>query len=155
MRLGGARSARSYTLVELVVVLAILTTLASIAVVNILPLFLEAKGNKAEDDIRTLERLITTFLAENGEYPDSLEEVISPVPKDPWGNPYQYTRISGGGKGKGKWRKDRFLVPINNDFDLYSMGPDGQSSPPLTASHSHDDIIRGGNGGFVGVAADY
>jgi general secretion pathway protein G len=148
-------SRASYTLVEMLVVLAILATLASIAVVNILPLFAEAKDKKAIDDIRSLEKLIVMFLAENGELPDSLEQIISPVPSDPWGNPYQYTRIEGGGKGKGKWRKDRFLVPINDDFDLYSMGPDGRSSPPLTAQHSRDDIVRGGNGGFIGVATDY
>jgi general secretion pathway protein G len=46
-------------------------------------------------------------------------------------------------------------VPINTDFDLYSMGPDGRSAPPLTASDSRDDIVRANNGRFVGIAADY
>ena len=58
-------------------------------------------------------------------------------------------------RNRGNARKDHSLVPINSDFDLYSMGPDGQSSPPLTARQSRDDIVRANNGNFVGVAADY
>lgn len=52
-------------------------------------------------------------------------------------------------------RKDRFLVPINSDYDLYSMGADGRSVAPLTASMSRDDIIRANDGAFVGLAEDY
>ena len=65
------------------------------------------------------------------------------------------TLTSGTDKGKGKMRKDRFLVPINSDFDLYSMGKDGKSSPPLTASASRDDIIRANDGAYVGPAEGY
>jgi general secretion pathway protein G len=49
-------------------------------------------------------------------------------------------------------RKDRFLVPINSDFDLYSMGKDGESVPPLTAQKSRDDIIRANDGAYIGPA---
>lgn len=55
----------------------------------------------------------------------------------------------------GKLRKDKNLVPINSDYDLYSKGPDGQSSSPLTASISQDDIVRGRNGTFFGKASEY
>ncbi|NOS79612.1 MAG: prepilin-type cleavage/methylation domain-containing protein, partial [Nitrospira sp.] len=55
--------------------------------------------------------------------------------------------------GVGGARKDRFLVPINSDFDIYSMGRDGQTVAPLTAPKSHDDIIRASDGGFYGLAA--
>lgn len=55
--------------------------------------------------------------------------------------------------GVGGARKDRFLVPINSDFDIYSMGRDGQTVAPLTAKKSHDDIIRASDGGFYGLAA--
>jgi general secretion pathway protein G len=58
-------------------------------------------------------------------------------------------------KGNGKKRKDRNLVPLNSDYDLYSQGPDGNSVSPLTAAASQDDIIRANNGGFVGKAEDY
>ena len=74
--------------------------------------------------------------------------------RDPWGKPYQYLVVAKA-KGKGKLRKDRFLVPISSDFDLYSMGPDGKSVPPLTAKVSQDDISRANEGGYVGLASEY
>jgi len=66
----------------------------------------------------------------------------------------------GGGGGGGQpaianARKDRFLVPINSDFDLYSMGPDGESKPPLNAKSSRDDVIRAANGAFYGLAEKF
>jgi general secretion pathway protein G len=61
----------------------------------------------------------------------------------------------GGCSTPGGARKDRRLVPINSDYDLYSVGKDGQSSPPLTAGQSQDDIIRASDGGFVGPASTY
>jgi general secretion pathway protein G len=66
----------------------------------------------------------------------------------------------GGGGGGGPpaialARKDRFLVPINSDFDLYSMGADGESMPPLQNPKSRDDVIRAGNGAYIGIAELY
>ena len=58
-------------------------------------------------------------------------------------------------KGNGQARKDRFLVPLNSDYDLYSMGPDGKSSSPITAKPSQDDIIRAADGSYVGPAIDF
>ncbi len=52
-------------------------------------------------------------------------------------------------------RKDRFLHPINSDYDLYSMGKDGRTTEALTAKMSHDDIIRANDGGFVGLASQF
>jgi general secretion pathway protein G len=54
-----------------------------------------------------------------------------------------------------KPRKDRFLHPINSDYDLYSMGKDGKTVESLTAKMSHDDVIRGNDGQFVGLAAEF
>ena len=58
-------------------------------------------------------------------------------------------------KGNGQARKDRFLVPLNSDYDLYSMGADGKSSSPINAKNSLDDIIRASNGSYVGLAANF
>ncbi|MEW6683930.1 MAG: hypothetical protein AB1451_13595 [Nitrospirota bacterium] len=55
----------------------------------------------------------------------------------------------------GQARKDQFLVPLNSTYDLYSMGPDGDSKPPLKAKMSQDDIIRANDGQYIGLAADY
>jgi len=55
----------------------------------------------------------------------------------------------------GKRRKDHSLVPVNSDYDLYSMGPDGKSKPPFTARDSRDDIVRAANGGFIGPVSEF
>ncbi len=55
----------------------------------------------------------------------------------------------------GRARKDHNLVPINGDYDLYSVGADGKSAPALTAEVSQDDLVRANNGAFVGFARDY
>ena len=63
-----------------------------------------------------------------------------------------------GNKGPGpvgQARKDRFLVPLNSDFDLYSLGKDKSSAAPLNAKASRDDILRALDGGFIGVAAKF
>ncbi len=52
-------------------------------------------------------------------------------------------------------RKDRFLVPLNTGFDLYSMGPDGRSVAPLTAAASRDDVVWANDGAFIGPASDF
>jgi len=38
---------------------------------------------------------------------------------------------------------------------LYSRGKDGDSSGPLSAKASRDDIVRANNGGFIGLGEDY
>jgi general secretion pathway protein G len=52
-------------------------------------------------------------------------------------------------------RKDGERVPLNTDFDLYSLGPDGLSSLALPAAPSRDDVVRAANGAYIGVASNY
>jgi general secretion pathway protein G len=108
-------------------------------------------------DIRTMEGRILTFQTERGRPPNTLAEAGLPIQLDPWGRPYAYLRLQGVDKKdlKGRWRRDRFTNPLNTDFDLYSMGKDGDTQPALTAKPSHDDIVRANNGAFVGLASDY
>ena len=111
---------------------------------------------ETEIEMRLLEKEITSYFIYNKAYPNSLNEIGFGHLLDTWGNPYQYLRIDGGNiKGKGKLRKDRFLVPINSDYDLYSMGEDGKSQTPLTAKASRDDIIRANDGAYFGPAYLY
>ena len=141
------------TLIELVIVMAIIATLASLA----LPAFNEyinrAKIARAISEIRILHGELYAIELNGGKLPVSLEEINRGVLRDPWGNPYQYTNFKL--SPKGKWRKDKFLVPINSTFDLWSMGPDGETAPPLTAKKSQDDVIRANDGSFIGVASRY
>ncbi len=149
------RGQRSFTVLELLIVIAILGLLASIIIPNVLETLGKAKRTRVIGDMRTLEKEIYSFWIATDALPDDLSELSFDPPLDPWGRPYEYLRILGGSEPRGKWRKDRFLVPLNSDFDLYSRGPDGLSRPPLTARHSRDDIVRAGNGAYIGVASEY
>jgi general secretion pathway protein G len=145
---------KAFTLIELMIVLSIIGILSALALPSYMDYIDKVEGNQAVQDIARIGKALDSYYFDNGSYPDSLAELGMDDWLDPWGNPYQYLNIANT-KGKGKLRKDRNLVPINSDFDLYSMGPDGRSVGPLTAKHSRDDIIRAGNGSFIGVAEDY
>lgn len=144
-----------FTLPELLMALAIVAVLMAIAI----PMYGNYKDkirvNKAVQDISHIQTVVERWaLDRNYKYPDSLTDVGMDGMLDPWNTPYQYTNVSDA-KGKGSARKDRNLVPINTDFDLWSNGPDKLSTPPLTAARSRDDVVRANNGRFVGPAADY
>jgi general secretion pathway protein G len=143
------------TLIELLFTLVIVSTLAGISIPAYRDAARKAQTARAVADLRTLSDEISIYNLAYGRFPNSLADVDRGNLLDPYGNPYQYLNIADGHPPKGKMRKDRFLVPINSDFDLYSMGPDGKSVTPLTAATSRDDIIRANDGGYFGVAADY
>lgn len=52
-------------------------------------------------------------------------------------------------------RRDRYMFPLNTDYDLFSLGPDGRTAVSLGETVGLDDVIRANNGGFFGLAADY
>jgi general secretion pathway protein G len=151
--LAGARRLAGITLVEVIVAVAIVGVLAAIAIPSYQEYVNRVKSSEAKSDIMNIDGLISRYEFANGSLPDDLSD-IGFKDLDPWGNPYQYLNLANV-KGKGKARKDHALVPINSDYDLYSMGPDGKSVSPLTAQASRDDIIRGRNGQFIGPAADF
>jgi general secretion pathway protein G len=148
---------RGFTLIELSIGLAILGILATIGATRYDAFIDRVRIAEAVVDIRGLQNEVMAYEAANGEAPDTLAQgQIDPL-EDPWGRPYQYLKIVGPGPGStlGKARKDRFLVPINSRFDLYSMGEDGQSKPPLNAKASRDDVIRANDGSYLGLAERY
>jgi general secretion pathway protein G len=97
-------------------------------------------------------------ISHNLDLQDSLPDNLSflgPVLRDPWGNPYRYNKFPPFKKVPKGARRDRFLVPINTTYDLYTVGRDGKTSPALTAGPSQDDVIRANDGGFFGLASKY
>jgi general secretion pathway protein G len=144
-----------FTLVEVVLLGAILAALCIAAV----PVYTshrdKARNAKAAADIAMLQFDLQFYAsANNGQFPATLGALGRGTIRDPWGNAYEYLDITTA-KGHGGVRKDRFLVPLNTDYDLYSKGKNGESKAPLTAQQSRDDIIRANNGGFIGLASDF
>jgi general secretion pathway protein G len=145
---------RGFTLIELLIAMAIILTLAAIAVPNMMAAVNLAKVARAVGDIHTLEEEITLYQVINARLPDDLSQVGYGGFLDPWRNPYQYLNHATM-RGNGSARKDRFLVPLNSDYDLYSTGKDGLTAPPITARPSQDDIIRASNGSYIGLASQF
>jgi general secretion pathway protein G len=151
------RISAAMTLVELLIVVAMVGTLAAIGVPAYNNYIDKTKSSHATEDIHFIEAAIKMYRTEHGAFPETLDLVRSANLSDPWSNPYQYLKIQGKDKNeiKGKWRKDHFNVPVNSDFDLYSMGKDGKSKSPFTAHDSRDDIVRANDGLYVGLVSDY
>ena len=114
-----------------------------------------ASIDKAVGDIDTLERAIGDYRRRNNdELPPDLSMLSVPSVMDPWGRPYQYLPFDAGADHEHA-RQDRNRALINSDYDLYSKGKDGVSASSLELAASHDDIIRAGNGRYVGPADNY
>ena len=124
-----------FTLVEMLLVLVILATLAAIVVPKFAGRHEQAKITAAETQISNIKTVLDAFEVDNGYYPkgdNGLQELIEQsadatnwhgpyieeIPDDPWGNAYVY-------ECPGKHNK--------SSYDLMSMGPDGRSG-------SDDDI---------------
>lgn len=141
-----------FTLLELTIVTVIIGVLASMAAPNVQRVRARAWVARAIGDMKAIEVELNQYTANYLLPPDDLVAIEREGLLDPWGNPYAYVRIAGVTGGMGAFRKDKFLVPLNSDFDLYSMGPDGQTKPPIAAPVSKDDVIRANDGSYLGLA---
>ena len=156
-RVFAARGASDgFTLVELMIVTALIGTLSMIIVPRIFGYAERVREKGALVDLREMDTDIAQYVMDYNPLPPSLNEVGYGNLVDPWGRPYQYLNIMAGGAAvAAKQRKDHFLVPVNSDYDLYSMGPDGKSLPPFTAEASRDDIVRASNGSWIGPVYEF
>jgi general secretion pathway protein G len=136
------------------IVVGIIMTLAAIAIPSLQQARNAARYAKAVGDINALEADIVTYETSNFTLPNTLTDIGRGDLLDPWGNPYVYTNYADVTK-QNLIRKDRFLHPINSDYDLFSAGMDGKWKAPLTAADSQDDVIRANDGAYVGLASQY
>jgi general secretion pathway protein G len=125
-----SRRGGAFTLIELLLVMVIITILATILVPKVVGHLEKAKITAAQADLSTLKQSLTSFYIDNGRYPTTSEGlqalIVMPsgldatkwvksldkdtIPMDPWGHPYVY----------------RFPGSNGDDFDLLSTGPSGQ-----------------------------
>jgi general secretion pathway protein G len=145
------RFTRGFTFVEVLIALAIVAVLLFVATPSYSSYRERTRVNQAIFDIVAISAQVKAYELDNRDYPDNLLQ-IGASKLDPWGRPYVYNPFKG---DKAQARKDKNLVPINSDFDLYSVGNDGESRAPLHAKWSRDDVVRANDGGFVGLASDY
>ncbi len=158
---------RGFTLVELIVTVAIVGILATLAV----PIYKDttdrAKYAGVKSDIRTMEDAIGAYALDQNKLPAQLSDLGNQGNrKDPWNNPYQYYNIdtgTGNGTRYLSWAVDPATLDncLNHDYDLYSKGPDGQTknlipdpSDPAVKTTSSDDVIRVNEGATILLASE-
>lgn len=144
-----------FTLLELLLAVAVVAILAAIAIPSYQQYVTRARVAQAEADVRQIELRISQYSSNHsGAMPASLADIGANNLLDPWGQTYRFLDLTNPANLKDA-RKDKQLHPLNSDFDLYSTGADMSSQLPLTAKASQDDIVRANNGGFIGLASDY
>ena len=125
-------SRRGFTLIEIMLVVIIIGVLAAMVVPRFAGRTEQAKIARASSDIAAIGLGLDMYELDMGQYPASLNDLVAKdapaglgqeerqrwngpylkkgLPKDPWGRDYQYHRES----------------QHNQDYDLFSVGPDGQ-----------------------------
>lgn len=103
------RATRGFTLMELMVVIAILGLLVTLVAPNVWNVFRQGNVRTAQAQIKGFEGAIGQYRSvHGGKIPDSLDVLVQPdpqnfnesylsqeaIPLDPWGNPYEYKKLS-------------------------------------------------------------
>jgi general secretion pathway protein G len=123
-----ARFSAGFTLVEIMVVVVIIGILAVLIVPRVLGRSDEARVAAAKHDIAAITQSLKLYRLDNGRYPTSEQglqaliarpqsspaptnwrQYLDSLPKDPWGNQYQY--LSPG---------------VNGEIDVFSFGAAGR-----------------------------
>jgi general secretion pathway protein G len=147
----------AFTLLELIILIAIIGILMGIALPNYINYRNKGKIANAISEIKSIDRAISDYHIQNNKLPNSLADTGIGLLTDPWGRSYQYLRIDGSTTPgiNGKRRRDKNANPVNSDYDLYSMGRDGKTTPQFTAKNARDDIVRASDGKYFGLADNH
>jgi general secretion pathway protein G len=115
---------QGFTLMEVLVVVAIILILASLGGYYLLGQVDEARKSAAKAQVRTITQACETYKLHNFQYPGTLDILLQPDPNggppllknaealtDPWGRPYQYDASGANNRG--------------TQPDIWSGGPSG------------------------------
>lgn len=119
------RRLRGFTLLELLVVLAILGLIATFAAPQVLKWLSGAKSDSARIQIEAVSSAIDLYRLEVGSYPPDLEALVTqPSGADRWDGPYLKKRTL----PKDPWGRDYIYRNPGEygPYDLYTLGADGQ-----------------------------
>ncbi len=83
-----------FTLIELMIAVAIVGILTSIAIPNFIKYREKARIAVAITEMRFIEKELMNFTVENGGLPEDLNEIGMDKILDPWGRPYQLLKNS-------------------------------------------------------------
>jgi general secretion pathway protein G len=143
-------STRGFSLIELLVVVAILGILANMALPALQDYKNMANASRCQSEIRMLDNLIAVYVIDRSVIPPLISDLPMPVLNDPWGHPYVYYNIINNTPvGSTRYKDIDTTSNLNDDYDLYSLGRDGITSNILSDSESLNDIVRVNNGSSV------
>jgi general secretion pathway protein G len=142
---------RGFTMVELIIVVAIVGILATMALPMYDTIREKARVGRAIAEIRNLETDVNAYFTDKGNLPAQFSDLGIGDVLDPWGRKYEYQLIA---TAAGVERK-LFGNNLNTGYDLYSKGKDGQSAPSLADPKSKDDVVLANDGGFIGLGETY
>ena len=112
-------SRRGFTLIELMIVLAATAILLAIAFPSYRAVMDKKDLTKTIEDLNVIATALDQKYYADSQYPETLAEIGMDSMRDPWGNAYYFVNLKNP-DNVNLSRKDRFLHPVNNDFDLYS-----------------------------------
>jgi general secretion pathway protein G len=135
------------TLVELIVVMAVLGVLASMAIPSFREYIKVTKINACASDLRIIDKAVTAYYIERNVLPVELSDVGLGSHQDPWKRQYEFKNLSIAGNVP---LQDSAGEVLNHDYDLYCKGGDGESFPVFGNPANEDDIVRANDGFYIG-----
>jgi general secretion pathway protein G len=124
-----------FTLIEIMVVLFIIVSIAGAAVLSYNNYIQNAKIGTTKQYVETLSTATEAFHLNVGQYPSSLQDLLecpSGISTSKWGGPY-VRNLQKADPWQNEYRYEQRGQHNKNGFDVWSIGPDGQDG-------SEDDI---------------
>lgn len=119
-----------FTLIELMIVIAIMGILLSIAAPNLKQSVIRAREAVLKEDLFQIREAIDQYYADNGKYPAALTDLINPeqkdrsylraMPKDPFTNAEDWITVALENTGDSSWDSGGGEGGI---FDIHSASP--------------------------------